>query len=311
MKFSPGRFAHLRRILGKPVPPVEVRYLTDPACSWSWGSEPKLRKLLWEFGDGLRFRWVMGGMARQYGSEYRDEEGSIGAGGDCFADLISHWLDVADETGMPFDPRIWTQNPISSTYPACMAVKAAGEQGPELEYRYLRRLREGLMVERRKLDTAEALIAEAGPAGLDVERFRIDVYSEAITEKFAADLEEVRTIPEEAREQDQIKETEGVVRLSFPSLVFIDGDGKRNGVWGWQPYETYREAALAAGAEPVNEGPLESLDAVQRFGRLATEELEALSGRPRPPLEAELWALASEWKLKPVRALTGTLWETA
>lgn len=293
------------------MPPVEVRYLTDPACSWSWGSEPKLRKLLWEYGDGLHFRWVMGGMARQYGSEYRDEEGSIGSGADCFGDLMAHWLDVAEETGMPFDPRIWTQNPISSTYPACMAVKAAGEQGSEAEYRYLRRLREGLMVERRKLDTAEALIAEAGPAGLDVERFRIDVYSEAITERFAADLDEVRTIPEEAREADQVKETEGKVRLALPSLVFVAADGERHGVWGWQPYEAYAEAAQAAGAEPVNEGPLAPLDAVSRFGRLATKELEVLADRPRPPLEAELWRLAAEWKLRPVEALTGTFWEAA
>jgi hypothetical protein len=41
-------------------------------------------------------------------------------------------------------------------------------------------------------------------------------------------------------------------------------------------------------------------------------ELAALAGdRPLPVLEAELWAAAKEWRLKPVRALTGTLWERA
>ena len=293
------------------MPPVEIRYLTDPACPWSWGSEPKLLRLRREFGEGLRIVRVMGGMARQYGPEYRDEEGSIGSGAGCFEDLIAHWLDIAEETGMPCDPRIWSQNPISSTYPACMAVKAAGEQGAELEGRYLRRVREGLMVERRKLDTAEALIAEAAPAGLDVERFRIDVHSEAIVEKFATDLDEVRTIPDEAREQGQAKKTEGIERLSFPSLVFIGAAGERHGVWGWSPYDAYREAALAAGAEPVDEVPLEPLDALSRFERLATKELEALADRQGPPLEAELWKLASEWKVKPVSVLTGTLWEEA
>ncbi len=283
--------------------------MTDPACSWSWGSEPKLRKLFWQFEGELRFTWVMGGMARRYGADYRDQEGSIGSGGDCFADLMGHWLNVSEQTGMPCDPRIWSQNPIQSTYPACMAVKAAGEQGSELEYRYLRRLREGLMVERRKLDSAEALIAEAGPVGLDVERFRIDVHSEAITEAFAADLDEVREIPAPAREQGKVGDTEGRERLSFPSLVFAAADRTTHGVWGWQPYEAYREAALGAGATPVNEGPLEPLDAVQRFGRLATKEAEVLAERPRPVVEAELWQLATEWKLKPVRALTGTLWE--
>ncbi len=104
---------------------VEVRYYTDPACSWSWGTEPKLRRLIWEFGAELRFTWVMGGLARQYGPDYRDREAGIGAGADCFAELMAHWLDVAAESGMPIDARIWSQNPISSTYPACQAVKAA------------------------------------------------------------------------------------------------------------------------------------------------------------------------------------------
>jgi predicted DsbA family dithiol-disulfide isomerase len=308
---SEGRFAHLALILGNSVPPVEVRYLTDPACSWSWGGEPQLRKLMWEFDGRLEFVWVMGGLARNYGPDYSDRQGGIGSGADRFAELAMHWLEVAAETRMPFDPRIWSQNPIRSTYPACMAVKAAAEQGSDAAYRYMRRLREGLMAERKRLDHADALAAEAGPAGLDPERFRVDLESNAITELFAADLDEVRDVPQEAREQDQVGETERKERVSFPSAVFIGPDGGRHGVWGPQPYEAYREAALAAGATAVNEGPLEPMDAVQRFGRLATVEAEALSGRPRPPVEAELWRLATEWKLKPVPAPTGTLWEKA
>ena len=70
-----------------------------------------------------------------------------------------------------------------------MAVKAAAEQAPDGGYRYLRRLREGIMCERRRLDHAEPLVEEARAAGLDVERFRIDLRSHAITEAFAADLE--------------------------------------------------------------------------------------------------------------------------
>jgi len=290
---------------------VEVRYQSDPACSWSWGSEPLLRKLIWEFESELEFVWVMGGLAREYGPGYRDYEGRIGWGTDIFSDLGAHWLDVAAETRMPFDPRIWVENPIRSTYPACMAVKAACEQGSEAGYRYLRRLREGLLAERRRLDHADAFIAEAGPAGLDVKRFRVDLESNAITELFAADLDEVRDVPEEAREQGKTGETEGRERVSFPSAVFIGADGERRGVWGRQPYEAYRDAALAAGASAVNEGPLEPLDAVERYGRLATAEAVVLSERARPLVEAELWRLASEWKLKPVSVLTGTLWEKA
>ena len=291
--------------------PVQVRYQTDPACPWSWGAEPVLRRLLWEFEGELEFVWVMGGLAREYGPDYRDEDGRIGDGPDPFADLVSHWLEVAAQTGMPCDPRIWSTNPIRSTYPACMAVKAASEQGWDPGYRYLRRLREGLMVERRKLDHKEALMAEAGAAGLDAERFAIDLDSHAITEAFGADLDEVRDVPQQAREAGAARTTEGRERVQFPSAVFIGSDGAQRNLWGFQPYQAYREAAQACGASPVNERPLEPLEGVQRFGRLATREAEVLADRPRPLVEAELWRAASEWKLRPVGVLTGTLWERA
>ena len=276
--------------------PVQIRYYTDPACEWSWAAEPTVRHLMWEFGAGLRFSWVMGGLARRYGP---DDHGR----------LVLDWLDAAAECGMPIDPRIWRRAPISSTYPACQAVKAATEQGEQAAYAYLRRLREALLVEGRKLDHREALVGEAASAGLDAERLRIDLDSHASTEAFGADLEEVRDVPDEARAAGQLAESELGERISLPSAVFVGEDGSRHGVWGRRPYADHREAALAAGAEAVNDGPLDPLDAIERFGRCATRELEELSGRPRPLVEAELWSAARDWKLRPIPALTGTLWE--
>jgi len=289
---------------------VEVRFATDPACSWSWGTEPKLRRLIWEFGPDLDLRWVMGGLARSYGPAYRDSDGNVGSGTDCFADSMALWLDVSAETGMPVDPRLWTRSRISSTYPACQAVIAACEQGSEAGYRYLRRVREGLMCERKRLDHPEALIAEAGAAGIDVARFEIDLRSNAIVEAFGAQLDEVRDFPTEAKEQGKTKVTEGVERLSFPSATFVGPGGERHGVYGWQPYERYRHAALAAGA-PVRTSDLAAgpLEVIERFGRCATREIEELTGRPRPVVEAELWELARDWRLRPIPVLTGTLWE--
>lgn len=290
---------------------IEVRWVSDAGCVWSWGTEPKLRRLMHEFGDGLEFAWVMGGLARSYGPSYRDSDGAIGSGGDCFQDLIAHWLDVTEETGMPIDPRLWTRAKPTSTYPACQAVIAASEQGADAGYRYLRRLREAWMCERKKLDHAEALVAEAGPAGLDLSRFEIDLRSHAIVEVFGSHLEEVRAVPEQAREQGQVKVTEGNERLSFPTAFFVAADGTRHGVYGWQPYERYREAAIAAGSEPLDPGPLAPQEAIERFGRCTTRELEELSGSPRTVVEAEVWALAREWRLRPVPVLTGDLWERA
>ena len=253
---------------------VSVRYVTDPACPASWAAEPSLRRLMVEFGEDVTFTYVMGGLAREYAPE---DSGR----------LVLEWLRVADTSGMPLDPLLWTEGPIRSTYPACMAVKAAAEQSAD--ERYLRALREGLLCFRRKLDTTEALVEEARRAGLDVERFRVDLGSHAIVEAFGADLEEAR----------------GDERMVLPTAYF----GDRGAVFGPSAYDGYREAAIAAGAKPVDGAPPGVLEALGRFGRIATREVEEVCGLAGPRVAAELWSLAAEWKVKPVRVLTGWLWE--
>jgi putative protein-disulfide isomerase len=241
--------------------------------------EPALRRLIWDFGADLQITYVMGGLAREY-------EGDL-------CHMIVAWLDASDRSGMPVDPRLWSEAPLRSTYPACIAVKAAAEQGPEAAGRYLRRLREGIMCFRRRLDAKEALVDEARGAGLDVERFRIDLDSNAILEAFGADLEESRD-------------------LRLPALRFEGADGGRETVRGAGTYDAWREAALrASGARPLDASTPDPLAVVERFGRVATAEVRALCELPGPRAEAELWRLATEWRLKPVSVLTGTLWEPA
>jgi hypothetical protein len=53
------------------------------------------------------------------------------------------------------------------------------------------------------------------------------------------------------------------------------------------------------------------LAALRSFGRMATAEVEAVCDLPGPRANAELWRLAADWRVKPVRVLTGTLWEAA
>jgi hypothetical protein len=250
-----------------------------------------------EFAADLSFAYVMGGLARTYEGGH---EGRIAA-----------WLDRAETSGMPLDPRLWIEGPIGSSYPACMAVKAAGEQGTEAEARYLRTLREGLMCFRRKLDTTEALVEEARRARLDVERFRVDLGSHAIVESFGADLERARHVPAAAREAGVVLERDGHERVPLPSVAFAAEGGEPVWVFGAQAYEAYREGAQAAGATPGGGALPDPLAAVARFGTLATREVREVCDLPEPRAAAELWRLASEWRLRPVRVLTGHLWEAA
>ncbi|MEA2399497.1 MAG: hypothetical protein QOK25_3053, partial [Thermoleophilaceae bacterium] len=51
--------------------------------------------------------------------------------------------------------------------------------------------------------------------------------------------------------------------------------------------------------------------ALRRFGRMTSREVEEVCRLPEPRAQAELWRLASEFEVKPVRVLTGWLWEPA
>lgn len=267
---------------------VCATYFTDPACCWSWSIEPILRRLEVEFGKQVQVSYVMAGI-RELPSPDREAR---------------NWLEVAARSGMPVDARLWLEGGPTSSYPAGMAVKAAHEQG--LDASYLRRLREGFAFRRRRLDHADAFMGEAqGLAGLDLERFRIDLGSHAILEAFGTDLERGRAVDPEHHGDG------GRVRL--PSIEFAAADGgTAHGVYGPQAYDAYRDGALAAGAQPTGDLPLSVEGALSRFGTLATAEVIAVTGLPEVRAQAELWRLAESWAARPEPAgPAGWLWSPA
>jgi predicted DsbA family dithiol-disulfide isomerase len=264
---------------------VHVRYYTDPVCPWSWALEPALRRLLYTFGESLEITYVMTGMMRDPADPLKGARAA---------------LDASAASGMPVDPRLWLETPPASSYPACIAVKAAAEQGDP--GRYLRRLREGFFCRRRKLDIGEALVEEArATPGLDVERFQIDIASHATLEAFGADLDRAAAVPSEHH-------APGTGRVKAPSLEF----GNDHGVYGFASFQGLRDAARAAGAEPATEAaPPAIADALRRFGPMAAAEIAAVCELPGPRAAAELWRLATEWFVKPEGVLSGELWTVA
>jgi putative protein-disulfide isomerase len=276
-----------------------------------------------QFGEELRWAFVMGGLARQIGEEPGEGTGrtapDAAAKARAHARLTRCWLGVAYETEAPIDPLLWAEGPLGSTYPVCMAVRAAADQVDDGGYRYLRRLREGIMCERRKLDHVEALVEEARTVGLDVERFRIDLRSHATTEEFGADLEEAKAL---AGRDDLVwtpgdgsppreRVSLGAGDAPLPTLVFSGDAGRPLAVSGFQPYSAYREAALALGARGHHDHPPSVEQLVERFGRVTSKEVEEICELPGPRASAELYRLAEQWKLRPLRRMTGYLWEAA
>lgn len=280
---------------------VSVCYLTDPACPWSWSIEPAVRRLMVEFGDGLSWTFVMAGLARDFAAP---------PSGEGWGPLVGTWLDASDSSEMPVDPRLWLEGPLSSSYPACMAVKAAQQQAIDGGYKYLRALREGILCFRRKLDHGEALVQEARGVSLDAARFRVDLGSHATVEAFGADLEIAGTWPTDGHQSRGSALGPGGERL-IPSLRFVAADSSEMTLTGIHPYSSYRQAAETAGARRQSASSLSPVECVEHFGRAAAAEVAAVCGLPTPRAQFELWSLVCEWKLKAVRTVAGWLFELA
>ena len=250
---------------------VHVNYFTDPGSPHSWAAEPGLRRVLTRFGDGVEISYVMGGHARAIDDPMR---------------MLRDVLAAAAGSDMPVDPRLWLEHPPQSTYPSCMAVKAAAEQGLEVEY--LRRAREGFMVERRTLCRNEALVDLARTVpGLDVRKFAIDIGSDAIVESFSADLERRRALAGERE------------------LPFVQIDGLE----GPRDVADLERLLEETGAEASDPPPVPA--ALKRFARMATAEVAAVCELPGPLAAAELWQLAAQWKVRVERCVGGELWAAA
>jgi predicted DsbA family dithiol-disulfide isomerase len=267
---------------------VEALYYTDPFCPWSWALEPQLRHITQEFGANLRITYVMSGMR----SELADETA-----------VALQVLEASAASGMPVDVRLWLRDPPRSSHPACIAVKAAAEQ--EDAGMYLRRLREAVMCRQRKLEGADELTAEARAVSeLNLDRFKLDLGSNAILEKFGFDLDRAQAV-------DPSQHSEGSDRVKLPSIEFRGPDGEVHGAYGHSECAELRQAAVAAGAEPTGAPPPSIAEALRRYGSMAAAEVAAVCDLPGPAASAELWRLAAEWKVKPERLGSGELWTLA
>jgi predicted DsbA family dithiol-disulfide isomerase len=200
---------------------IEIVYYTDPLCCWSWAMEEALGRLLEEQGQRINLRYCMGGLIPDWTS-YNDPINAVTKP----IQLGPVWMEVRHLTGVPIHERIWVDNPPASSYPACIAVKAAGLQSKEAEREYLYLIRKAVMTEGKNIAKNAALFetAEQIQSPFDLEQFSNDLLKGPGKAAFLEDLKEVRT--------EQINQ--------FPTLIFR-GHNKGIVVTRYKRYEVLSE----------------------------------------------------------------------
>lgn len=201
---------------------VEVTYYTDPLCPWSWAFEPQWSRFLEESAGLYVVRYAMGGMIVDWRT-FRDPVHSIHNP----SQMAAYWYHVGQVMGVAIDERLGHDDPPESSYPACLAVRAAGLQGPAPGASYLRWLREVAMIGRQNIARAEVLLAiadELADETFDVMRFRNDLIGPEAASAFQEDLREIRY--------------RGIQR--FPTLVLHADNAPAIAIVGYRPYEELR-----------------------------------------------------------------------
>lgn len=282
----------LRAVPGR----VHVTWFTDPISVWCWGCEPVIRRLQVRYATSVELEFVMGGLFEDFGP-LREYWARMSGGR--WQDSVRAFLDaVAAHHRMPMDvPRMMSSiEDLKSTWPSCIAVKAAGLQGKAQEYPYLRRFREAMYLEGRDTTTRESHIELASELGLDVPKFVRALEDGSAEAAFQADLELCRT-----------KSVTG-----FPTFE-LRRDSASARLDGWQPWDAFEEA-LQEFAPDVHPTPMQPTSEsirllLRRLGRCATLEVAAVLGVTDDEAEILLEDLESQRLLTRQEVGAGLFWE--
>ena len=162
---------------------LTIYYVVDPMCSWCWGFAPVWRDFVSEIPESATVVDLMGGLAP-------DNEAPMDSAMRQY--VQDAWGAVNARTGAEFNFEFWDKcEPKRSTYPACRAVIAAGEQASGARSLMYDAIQRAYFLEARNPSDAEALECVAGEIGLDRKQFTEDLGSDHINRIFQLELESV------------------------------------------------------------------------------------------------------------------------
>lgn len=165
----------------------------------SYEQEPVYEQLADHFGDRLVFRYVMSGLVRDVSDFMLPEERALPAeeGIRLYNRRLARIYKGEEGIGglpVNMDGFHLFNADHRSSYPLCIAYKAAEICCPEKAFSFLLKLRRATIVETRKTTKTDELISIAGEAGLDKAQFRRAFEDGRATAAFQKDLELTRSL---------------------------------------------------------------------------------------------------------------------
>jgi 2-hydroxychromene-2-carboxylate isomerase len=242
---------------------LEITLFTDPACPFAFSAEPVRLRLMWHYGDQLRWKTRMIVLTLEPGEAEKLAEGAP---------------TLQRRYGMPIDPAPYTR-PASSE-PACRAVVAARLRAPALEHALLRRLRVRTMLG-GLLDDPELLAAAARDVGIEPTKLRTWCAEDEVKRALSADVKAARSPSPAARALDH--KLSGPVderRYPAPSYEIIRAaDEMAVAIPGFNPVEAYEAAIANLAPELVRRPKPDSVSEILSWAGepLATAEVAAIA----------------------------------
>lgn len=201
--------------------PIRIDYYTDPLCSWCFAAEPMLDQVKAHFQDRIEIHYKMLPLF-DHVREVMNDPARLWT-------IADRYRIVSKKTGVYIDDQVWYTDPPASAWPPCQAVKAAERQGLAAADRYIKLLREWVMVEGKNIAKPEIQIALAAKIGLDLPQFEKALADPKRTEEVLADIQDAQR--------------ENVA--SRPHFVLTNTQGDKVAIAGPRFFPLFREAVDA------------------------------------------------------------------
>jgi putative protein-disulfide isomerase len=270
-----------------------VQY-TDPYCTWCWGSEPFIRKIMETYGGQVSVRYRMGAMFKD---TLRYHDGLQETGVERWMrQMADHWVDASNLHGMPVNTKMVTNlgDIKFSTVPPSLAYKAAEIQDKELARKFLRRMREAAVIESKPIHRRVVLIRLAEEVGLDGETLLEAMEDGTAEDAFFKDLREAWSI--------NVK--------GFPTFHLRNRRGEEVVLRGYRRWGSFQTALDRLGGGNLKPRTLGTdhesiLKFVRKYGRVAFREVSVVFDLSPEATSEVLARLKAQRSIKKVKAGNG------